>query len=123
VKAILEDKLKLIRATDESIVAQLRELELPPLSNPSMPESVDAYEYLLRMRIDRVKASAVEELMKQVNDRVCARDILSAKKPEDLWLSDLDEFEAAWEKYSAARTNMMQNSSESPKPKKLKMKK
>ena len=123
VKAILEDKLKLIRATDESIVAQLRELELPPLSNPSMPESVDAYEYLLRMRIDRVKASAVEELMKQVNDRVCARDILSAKKPEDLWLSDLDEFEAAWEKYSAARTNMMQNSSETPKPKKLKMKK
>jgi hypothetical protein len=37
----------------------MRKHSLPPLTNPAEPDSVDSYEYLLRMRMDRVKASAV----------------------------------------------------------------
>jgi len=109
IKAILEDRLKLIKASDTSIVKQLKELELPALSRLDEPDSVDGYEYLLRMRIDRVKATAVEDLMKQVADKTAVHDCLAAKKPADLWLSDLDEFDTAWEKYSAARTAEMES--------------
>jgi DNA topoisomerase-2 len=109
IKAILEDRLKLIKASDTSIVKQLKELELPALSRLDEPDSVDGYEYLLRMRIDRVKATAVEDLMKQVADKTAVHDCLAAKQPSDLWLNDLDDFETAWEKYSAARTAEMES--------------
>ena len=109
IKAILEDRLKLIKASDTSIVSQLKELGLPALSQLDAPDSVDGYEYLLRMRIDRVKATAVEDLMKQVADKTAIHDNLAAKRPADLWLQDLDEFETAWNKYTSSRTAEMES--------------
>ncbi len=111
IKAILEKRLNLTNQTDEHIVEQLKALVLPPLSAPTAADSVDAYEYLLRMRIDRVKATAVEELMRQVADKIAARDFLAARTPADIWLSDLDCFDTAWEKYTAARTAEMNDTS------------
>ena len=58
-RAVLEGVVDLRRATDEAIVAQLRGLNLPALS-PGGADSVDGYDYLLRLRMDRVKASAIE---------------------------------------------------------------
>jgi hypothetical protein len=59
-----------------------------------------AYEYLLRIRIDRIKASAVEELRKQVAEANTERDTLASKSAEMLWLADLDKFAEAYSAFS-----------------------
>jgi hypothetical protein len=60
------------------------------------PDSVDSYDYLLRMRMDRVKASAVEEARKHVESAKLALELLRATSAENLWLRDLDVFEKSW---------------------------
>jgi len=60
------------------------------------PDSVDSYEYLLRIRIDRVKASAIEDAEKAV---VKAEDLLKALEntgASKMWMRDLDEFMDSW---------------------------
>ena len=102
-RAVLEDSMELRRATDQEIVAAMQDHELPPLSAPENPDSVDAYEYLLRMRMDRVKASAVKE---QEDAVARAQDLLNkleATTASELWLEDLQAFEQSWQKHKVAR--------------------
>jgi DNA topoisomerase-2 len=102
-RAVLEDTMELRRATDQEIVAAMQDHELPPLSAPETPDSVDAYEYLLRMRMDRVKASAVKE---QEDAVARAQDLLNkleATTASELWLEDLQAFEQSWQKHRVAR--------------------
>jgi hypothetical protein len=102
-RAVLEDSMELRRASDEEIVAAMQDHELPPLSAPENPDSVDAYEYLLRMRMDRVKASAVKE---QEDAVARAQDLLNkleATTATELWLEDLQAFEQSWQKHKVAR--------------------
>ena len=102
-RAVLEDSMELRRASDEEIVAAMQDHELPPLSAPDTPDSVDAYEYLLRMRMDRVKASAVKE---QEDAVARAQDLLNkleATTASELWLEDLQAFEQSWQKHKVAR--------------------
>ena len=96
IAAVLAGTLELRQASDEKIVALMMSHALPPLSRPAEPESVEAYEYLLRMRMDRVKATAVVEQQKAVEAARAAIAALEGTRPEDLWLKDLDEFEMAW---------------------------
>jgi hypothetical protein len=74
------------------------------------PDSVNSYEYLLRMRMDRVKASAVEDARKHVEMVKTALETLRATKAEELWIRDLDAFESAWsllrDTREAARTGV-----------------
>jgi Asp-tRNA(Asn)/Glu-tRNA(Gln) amidotransferase C subunit len=93
----------LIKQTDEAIVDQMKREKLPPLSAPETPDSIDAYEYLMRMRIDRVKAKAIEDMKKQLDDILEEIETLKAKTANDIWEEDLQEFELAWEKMIAAR--------------------
>jgi DNA topoisomerase-2 len=102
-KAILDGKLDLMRKTDEQIVAGLKACGIPALSDPSAVDSVDGYEYVLRLRIDRVKQSAIDELNKQVDDRKVAKEALEKQTPSAMWLSDLEDFEIAWSKYITER--------------------
>jgi DNA topoisomerase-2 len=95
-KAILEGSLELRGASDEEIVSGMQMNDLPPLSNPDKPEDVDSYDYLLRLRMDRVKASAVEEAEKAVLAARMAYEKLRDTTASALWLSDLDDFEEAW---------------------------
>jgi DNA topoisomerase-2 len=101
VKAVVEKRLIVADADDDTLLADLRALELPTLSDG---EGLKGYEYLLRMRIDRIKAAAVAELEREVADALRARDLLAATTPETLWLNDLDGFEAEWTGYVAERT-------------------
>lgn len=96
IKAVLAGTLELRRATDEEIVALMKSHSLPALSKPEESETVDAYEYLLRMRMDRVKATAVVEQEKAVEAARAAIQRLEGTRAEDLWLADLEEFEAGW---------------------------
>jgi DNA topoisomerase-2 len=103
IRAVLDGSLELRRATDEEIVAGMRRLALPPLSNPEEPAAVEAYEYLLRMRMDRVKATAVIEQERGAEMSRAAIAILEGTTQQQMWLKDLDEFTAEWAKAKARR--------------------
>ena len=102
VLAIVEKRLIVTNVTDEDLLAGLKGLKLPPLSEGG--EGLKGYEYLLRMRIDRLKASSVAELAKEVADMTAERDRLAATPPETIWSLELDAFSTAWETYSKERT-------------------
>jgi hypothetical protein len=111
-KAILEDRLILMRKTDEEIVAGLKTVGIPPLSDAAAPDTVQAYEYVLRLRIDRVKASAVLELEREVAEKNEQKAILEGLAPASMWLKDLGEFKEAWSTYKDVRTGEMSVSAE-----------
>jgi len=104
-RAVLEGDIELRKATDEEIVSMMILNELPPLSDPNNAESVDAYEYLLRLRMDRVKASAIEEAEKAVIAARMAYEELRDTTASALWLSDLEDFETAWSMMQGYREN------------------
>jgi len=101
VLAIVEKRLIVTNVSDEDLFAGLVGLKLPPLSDG---EGLKGYEYLLRMRIDRLKASSVAELAKDVADTTAERKRLEETAPETIWSSELDAFAAAWETYAKERT-------------------
>lgn len=96
IRAVLEGTLELRRATDEEIVSAMQRLSLPSLSNPDAPTEIEAYEYLLRMRMDRVKASAIIEQEQGVQRSNAAIAVLEKTTPQQMWLKDLDAFQAEW---------------------------
>ena len=109
--AILEDRLVLMRKSDEEIVAGLKACGIPPLSDPSKADATEGYDYVLRMRIDRVKASAIADLDEQVAIKRAEIAALEATTPAAMWLADLAAFEAAWARYKAAREAELEGSS------------
>jgi len=109
IRAVLDGTLDLRRATDSAIVEAMKKHELPALSRShgsgqtAAKDEVDGWDYLLRLRMDRVKASAVEDAEKAV---VIARENverLQTTTAAQLWLSDLDEFEVALLKMEEVR--------------------
>ena len=105
VRAVVSGKLVVANAEDDALLAGLKSLDLPPLSDPEAGDDLRAYEYLLRMRVDRLKAKAVVELEADLAKVRAARDTLAATTPEDLWLNDLDVFMEAYEKFLAVRAS------------------
>jgi DNA topoisomerase-2 len=101
VQAVVAGTLKVANAADEELLAGLVALGVPALSGG---EGLRGYEYLLRMRVDRLKATAVVELQAELLSVRATRATLEAKSPEMLWLEDLDRFAAAYEEFVAART-------------------
>jgi DNA topoisomerase-2 len=100
VRAVVEKRLVVANADDDVLLAGLHGLGLPTLSEG---DGLKGYEYLLRMRIDRIKAAAVAELTAELAAATAARDTLAATTPQELWLRDLDEFADAWTSYSSDR--------------------
>jgi DNA topoisomerase-2 len=107
IQAILDERLILQKRSDEEIVEGLKRCNIPALSNPDKPDEYDSYEYVVRMRIDKVKKSAVVEMDKQVVDKQTEIDRLEAETAASLWLADLEEFEEAWKKYVEYRNESM----------------
>jgi DNA topoisomerase-2 len=103
VRAVVTGELVVANAEDEDLMTGLVSLGLPPLSAPAESNSLKAYEYLLRMRVDRLKAKAVTELEGELAVVRVARDELAAKSAEDLWIADLDVFEKAYTQFVALR--------------------
>jgi DNA topoisomerase-2 len=100
VRAVVEKRLVIANADDDVLLANMRALDLPALSGG---DGLKGYEYLLRMRIDRLKAAAVAELEGEYANLMRVRAALESTTAEQLWLTDLDEFSAAWTSYSADR--------------------
>jgi DNA topoisomerase-2 len=103
IRAVLAGSIDLRRASDAEIVGAMQKHSLPALGGGD-PGTVDGYEYLLRLRMDRVKATAVEDAEKAVAAARAAVAALEATTAGALWLNDLEDFEAGWEKMAKART-------------------
>jgi DNA topoisomerase-2 len=108
VKAVVTGELVVANATDEALLAGLKGLGLPPLSSLSSTTTKEAadlrgYEYLLRMRVDRLKAAAVLELESELATVKAARDALASKSAEELWLTDLGIFSSAYDAFMEAK--------------------
>jgi hypothetical protein len=102
-QAVLDERLILQKKTDEEIVSQLQACAIPPLSCVEKPDAYDSYDYVLRMRMDRVKQSAIDELDHQIRAKEAEIARLEGETASSLWLSDLAELEQAWGRMSAAR--------------------
>ena len=96
IQAVIKGQIELRSATDEAIVVAMKEHKLPPISKPDDADSVDAYEYLLKMRMDRVKAAAVVEQQKAAEAAAGAVAVLEATTATMMWKSDLAEFAVQW---------------------------
>jgi DNA gyrase/topoisomerase IV subunit A len=103
IQAILDERLVLQKRSDEDIVAGLKENDIPPLSNPNAPDAYDSYDYVLRMRMDRVKAAAVVELDGQITEKRGEIEHLESETASSLWQADLEEFREAWTTYVQER--------------------
>jgi hypothetical protein len=124
IQAILDERLVLQKKTDEEIVQGLQKCEIPPLTPVNGiidANTYDCYDYVLKMRIDRLKLSAVLELDKQIAEKQSEIDYLNGQTGASLWINDLDEFYEAWQAYSVARqaesVPMAEKSNEKPKRK------
>jgi DNA topoisomerase-2 len=96
IKAIVERRLRIMNEEDEVVLAGLKELALPPRSDRGAPDTLGAYEYLLRMRVDRIKKRSVEEAEEEVvkaKKQLADLEGLTATK---IWLGELDEFLEVW---------------------------
>jgi DNA topoisomerase-2 len=100
VRAVVAGSLVVANAADDVLLAGLKALALPALSSG---DDLKGYEYLLRMRVDRLKAAAVAELEGELAAARAVRAALEAKSPEMLWTEDLSVFEVAYGKFVAAR--------------------
>jgi DNA topoisomerase-2 len=118
-QAVLDGTIDMRRASDEDIVALMIAHELPALSGDKVATNVDAYDYLLRLRMDRVKASAVEEHKKAVIAAQAALAALEATTSQAMWLADLADFESAWKKMRVEREAALEGKA---KPKFVKLK-
>ena len=116
IMAVIDGTLVIGKTEDLDLLADLQQLELPTLSKG---EGLDGYEYLLRMRIDRLKASAVITLEGEIAGVEEEISVLEATSAEKLWLNDLDEFMAVWAPYTEWRQEVnVPAESSGPKPKK-----
>jgi DNA topoisomerase-2 len=104
IQAVLDDHIVIARRTDEEIVEQLKAVGVPALSIRDEPDNIKAYEYVLRMRIDRIKAAAVVDLEEEVAKKEAEKEALEEMSAADLWMVDIEEFDAAWAKYAGERT-------------------
>lgn len=107
VKAIVDGTLKILNEEDSIVLAGIQALGLPPRSNRAQPQSLDAYEYLLRMRVDRIKKTSVSE----AHDAVVSANLklaeLNAMTAIQMWLNDLSDVEAAWNKHETKMVEML----------------
>jgi DNA gyrase/topoisomerase IV subunit A len=115
VKAVVEKRLIVANAEDEDLLAGLKALELPALSEG---EGLKGYEYLLKMRIDRLKAQAWKELEAELDQVRTKSARLSETKPETLWVNDLEAFSSAWDDYIVWRNGTYESSQKVPTVKK-----
>jgi DNA topoisomerase-2 len=120
IMAVVDGTLVIGKTEDAVLLAGLKALNLPPISGG---DGLDGYEYLLRMRIDRLKAAAVLTLEGEIAGLEEEIRVLEATTAENLWLKDLDDFMAAWTPYTEKRQEINVPADGPAKPKKKVVKK
>jgi DNA topoisomerase-2 len=96
IRSIVEEKLKLMNQNDDDILADLKELGLPPRSDRANPDTLGAYEYLLRMRIDKLKKRSVLDAEEELTSVKKKLVILEKTLASEVWSQELEEFLDVW---------------------------
>jgi hypothetical protein len=104
-QSIVDGSLKIVNQEDAVVLTGLRSLGLPPRSKPDAADSLEAYEYLLRMRVDRIKKSSVEEAKKDCESLKRRIAELERMTASGIWSKELESFLEAW---TAAEKNMLE---------------
>jgi hypothetical protein len=89
-------------------------------TDQSISDELDSYEYLLRLRIDRVKATAIEEAEKAVMKAYEMLKVLENTTASQIWLRELDEFLVSWNSMKDERIALLNSDVAKIKPKKKK---
>jgi DNA topoisomerase-2 len=111
IKAIVEGKLKIMNEEDSAVLNGLRKLGLPPRSDRGAPDTLGAYEYLLRMRVDRIKKSSINEAETDVAEVKKRLIVLENTNAATIWKTELDAFLDVWNKTELKMLEMMTASS------------
>ncbi len=107
VRGVVEGAVKIMNVEDEVLLKSLHKLKLPPRSDREHPDSLKAYEYLLRMRVDRIKKSSIVEAEADVAAAEQALKDLEATTAVDIWSKELDSFLEAWDKHETAMMSVL----------------
>jgi DNA topoisomerase-2 len=109
---IINKKLEINNKKKSEIEEKLIELKFIKIE--------DSYNYLLSMPIYNLTQEKIEELKKQEKEKQTEYDTLVKMKPQDLWLTDLDDFENAYDSWTEAKKEKENNNVSQKKVKKAK---
>lgn len=96
-RAIVAGRLKIVNEEDATVLQGLLSIGVPPRSDRTSPQTLGAYEYLLRMRVDRIKKSSIENAEAEVVATKKELAELEAMTAPQIWERELEEFLEAWE--------------------------
>jgi DNA topoisomerase-2 len=97
IKAIVEERLQIMNQEDEDILSDLQDsLGLPPLSDRANPNTLGAYDYLLRMRIDKLKKRSVLDAEQELASVKKQLVVLEKTLASEVWSQELEEFLDVW---------------------------
>ena len=71
--------------------------------NYAMIDNDEEYKYLRSMTFDQLEEENIEKMLNECQQRQNEFDTLSSKAIEELWMSDLKDFDKEYEKYKSAR--------------------
>ena len=109
---IINKKLEINNKKKSEIEEKLIELKFIKIE--------DSYNYLLSMPIYNLTQEKIEELKKQEKEKQTEYDTLVKMKPQDLWLTDLDNFENAYDYWIQIKKEKENNNDAQKKVKKAK---
>lgn len=103
IQGVLDETITIAKASDEEIIGDLKAAAIPALDNEEEPDNIKSYEFVLRLRIDRLKAAAVVEVQKEMEKLAGELEKLEETGARELWLEDLEVFESEWKKMREVR--------------------
>ncbi len=114
IKMIIDGSLVVSRKKKATLVAELKKLNFTPFpkvevakkageieetveneeeDDGTLGSSTD-YDYLLGMAIWSLTQERIDKLNRQIGDKESEIDVLIKLSPKDLWITDLDDFQA-----------------------------
>jgi DNA topoisomerase-2 len=101
IKAFVEEKIRLLNCDDQEIYEQLGDdgMSFLKLSNEKENDILSGWTYLIGMPIRTLTRKKMQQLQKEHDDLVKERDELQEKTLDNIWLSELDEFEEEYENF------------------------
>ena len=118
IRSIVDGSLKIMNQDDDVVLEGLKALKLPPRSDREAPNTLGAYEYLLRMRVDRIKKKAVSEAEEEViilKDKLAELEKTTANT---IWRLELEQFLETWSNTQKYMLGILSATKEVPKQKK-----
>jgi DNA topoisomerase-2 len=105
--ANLDGSIDLRRKTNEAVTVMLEANEYDRIDGD--------YKYLTKMPMDSVTQENVDAILKEKTDTERELAILKGTTCQQMWLTELDKFEAEYAKYKAAREQIQASTAEKPK--------